>query len=291
MTLLNGQYELDGFVFGDGCPVKVADVNHGDRVVFDQDTKVPGGDGRLMGRDTEDGPEWVFDLLVRGAGGEAEVLETVEAARAAWEGPRSMPGAVSPLRYAIGGRIRRIYGRPRRFRPFVKGPTSEAGLARVLATFQLADPLIYDDTPQSLDLSLTPEGAAALTLPAELPWTLGALAGQRQGIVHVEGRAPTPFRLTFHGPTSGTATGLWAQGPGWRVDLPTAVVAWDQRIVVDTRAHTVRRSDGVSLAGAARGRFLAARLRPGAQEIAWGATDPTLTARAEIEWHPAYYSL
>lgn len=285
-----GVYELDGLAMGPGTEINVASVDQGGRLVRTQDTAAPGRDGRLMGRDTTDGPEWTFDLSVNGGGG-AGTFDVVEALRGAWEREHE-PGELSVLRYALPGRVRRVYGRPREFSPVSRATHMGWHFDHypVLATFQLADPLVYDDAAVVLDLPLvsTPEGV--LTLPATLPWVLGGRSGQRAGEVVVGGRAAVPFELTFHGPASGTASGFWAEGAGWRIDLATTL-AWDQSVTVDTRTSTVLRNDGRSLAGSARGRFLTARLQPGQQEVRWGCNDPTATASMTLTHRPGYYSI
>lgn len=286
-----GAFDLDGYEFGTPeHDVWVRNLDPGDRVVRNQDHARPGGDGLLMGRDWREGPEWTLDLLVK-AGGGAATYDALEVLRGAWD-RRHGPGELSVLRYALPGRVRRVYGRPRRFAGDMDSVRQGWHWDRypVLATFQLADPLHYDDEARVLDLTLTSTPEGVLTLPATLPWVLGGRAGQRQGEVHVAGDAPVPFEVTFHGPASGTASGFWAQGAGWRIDLD-ATLAWDQSATVDTRTSTVTRSDGRSLAGSARGRFLTARLSPGQQEISWGCTDATGTARMTLTHRPGYYSI
>lgn len=286
----DGRFDLNGFEFGAGTEVKVRMLDTGSRVVRDQDWPNPAGDGLLMGEDREEGDEWTFDLVVKGGGG-AATFDLAEALRGAWK-RRHGPGEYSVLRYGLPGRRRRVYGRPRRFAP--TGRAVKEGWHfnhyPVLATFRLADPLVYDDEARVLDLGLVQSEQGGVVLPATLPWVLAGREGRRDGQVTVEGHAEVPFTLTFHGPTSGTATGWWAQGRGWRVDLD-APIAWDQSVTIDTRSGTVLRSDGVSLAGAARGRFLSARLRPGAQEVSWGANDPTGTARMRLVHHPGFHSI
>lgn len=286
----DGSFDLNGQMFGAGTQVRVRAFEPGDRIVRHQDVDRPGRDGRLMGRDSVDGPEWTFDLIVKGGGG-ADTFDLLDQIRTAWERSHR-PGELSVLRYALPGRVRRVYGRPRRFAPNMQSVKHGWHFDHypVLATFQLTDPLIYADTASVLDLALGTASTEGVTWPVTWPVVWGSTPGQRQGEVVVGGDAPVPFEVTFHGPSTGNASGFWAAGAGWRIDLDTTL-AWDQSATVDTRTSTVTRNDGRSLAGSARGRFLTARLSPGQQEISWGATDATGTARMTLTHRPGYWSL
>lgn len=286
--MLDGQYALDGFTFGRGTPIGVRSVDRGANVVRNQDHPAPGRPGRMMGHDIEDGGEWTLELMARAASGPAVKAALAELAEA-WRRPYRA-GQFSVLRWQEYGQVRRVYGRARDFRDFAHPHLIESGRIPTLATFQLADPIVYDDAAHSLDLGLLSAPGGGVVWPVSFPFVWGSAPGRRDGEVVVGGRVPVPFELTFHGPASGSASGFWAAGAGWRVDL-AATLAWDQSVTIDTRTGTVLRSDGRSLAGNARGRFLTARLQPGAQEVSWGATDPTGTARMTLTHRPGHWSI
>lgn len=270
-----------------GPVLVVRDFDPGEMTLREQSTPSPSSDEVTFGREYQTPPVWTFDIAAL-AEDPADVADVLAALAHAWR-PAALrePGAVVEMTVATAGGDRLVYGRPGRFVPD-SGATPDAGT--VLATFRLADPLVYDATARTLELDLLTAAGGSVILPAVLPWRLGAAAGTRQGVITVAGLAPVPMQITFLGPTTGTASGLWARGAGWRVDLDMDL-AFDQSVTVDTRAHTVTRSDGLSMISAASGRFLSARLTPGVQEVAWGASDPTATARMVLTWREATRTL
>ncbi|MGL5850182.1 MAG: hypothetical protein ACRCZD_05290, partial [Phycicoccus sp.] len=208
----------------------------------------------------------------------------------AWDASavRSTPGALSVLRYNLGGRVRRVYGRPRRFSVAMR-TTLWSGVTAAVADFQLADVLHYDDELQSVGVSIVPASTGGLVSPLKSPLsTLGG--GARQGVISVGGSAPTPFRATVRGPI----TNPWIAGPGWRIELATTLAS-DQSITINTRpgASSVLRQDGASMAGSLSRttRLSTAVLRPGPSEITFGGTDPTGTASCTLTWRNAHHSL
>jgi hypothetical protein len=234
---------------------------------------------------------YAFDLVTNRDNG-PHALETAAALAKAWRaGIDTVPGVVFPLRYFTGGRLRRAYGRPRRFAGPGPDLMTRSGAAKITADFQCADELHSDDVEQSLTLTVVGTAAGGgYVLPAVLP-TLTAPGAQRQGVVTVGGDAPAPFEVTVHGPVSAP----WVSGPGWRLDFPTLSLAYDRAVTVSTYpwALTVLRDDGADLSGslALTSRLLSARLRPGAATITFGGVDPTNTATATVRWRPAWWSL
>lgn len=289
--MIDGEFELDGVRWGGrrSAALLVEDFTPEGAEIENQDAQRPGGHGLLAGRDMLGGASWSWDVSTNHRDGQAALAEA-RALAAVWRSYVNDPHRLAVLRHKAGGEVRRVYGRPRRFAPPRWDILTVQGRGRIVMDFQLTDPLIYDDTPSVLELALTGTSGEGVRWPVTFPFVWGSAPGRRDGEVIVGGRADVPFTLTFHGPSSGTASAFWAQGPGWRVDLSTTL-AWDQSATVDTRTSTVTRSDGRSLAGDARGRFLTARLQPGAQEIAWGATDPTNTASMTLTHHAGYHSL
>jgi hypothetical protein len=289
----DGYFELAGVGFSgyrDEIPLGVLGLDTGSAEVRDQDKPNPVGDGVLFGRDTLGGPTWAFDINTD-APDATSALAHASRLATAWRSGRDQTGVALPLTYHTGGRVRRVYGRPRRY----SGPTPDLmtnkGKARITADFQCVDHLHYDEAQRSVTVRLVTDTSGGWVLPDQ--WPIDTLAGgQRQGVIDdVGGDATTPFRLQFTGPISAP----WAAGPGWRVELPDLTLAYDQYVTVLTHpwALTVTRNDGANLAGALspRTRLLQARMRPGKGEFTFGGIDPTNTATCTLSWRPAWHGL
>lgn len=293
IALQPGQFALSGVAFGRRCPMVVTSFEPGEPEERNQDADNPVSDGVMVGIDRLGGATWTFELATNRAdmaGARASAREFA----AAWrKGKASAPGVLVPLRYRLADTddTFRVYGRPGRY----AGPNGDVvmrqGAARIVCEFRVSDPLAYDDAQASLSLSLVTDGGTGTVLPVTLPTVLGVPDGLRQGVVNVAGDAGTPMLIEITGPVTGTASSPSVRGPGWRVELPGLEVAYDETVVIDTRARTVTKN-GVSVAGfLSRKSSLAARLMPGSQELVFGCTDSTNTARATVLWRPAYWSL
>lgn len=293
-VLSDGGFELDGFQFGgefDSVVVQPGGFDPGttDWRVQDQDS--PSGDGVTFGRDLLSGPTWGFTFLTNEYTA-ADALNSLEALAGLWLGNanRSVPGAVSVLRYNIGGRTRRVYGRPRRWSLGVT-PDLWGGVAPVIADFRREGALHYDDELRTISVGIVPASTGGLLAPLASPLST-ASGGARSGVIDsVGGTAPAPFIALIHGPI----TNPWIAGPGWRFDFLTTL-AYDQSLAIDTRpwAKTILRQDGASLAGTlirASTALSDARLLPGGAELTFGGIDATGTATCLVSWRPTYHSL
>lgn len=285
-TLAHGDFELNGYKFSGNpdSPLYVVGLGLGVVAVRDQDVDNPVGDGRIFGQDRESGPTWAFEFRV-GPGAVDDTLAELARVTRAWRTAPRGPGQESVLRYAVGNRTRRIYGRPRSLAP---DPTLLHSLGYLAASgeFVTADGYHYADEVDSVRLSLIPGNAGGLVSPLVSPLTTVA-GGQRQGIVQVAGDASTPMEITFYGPI----TNPGVSSTGWSIRL-NASLAYDQSVTLDTRRGTVRRNDGANLAGSlSRTSYLPdAQLRPGNREIIFTGTDATGTSSCAVSWRPAYYS-
>lgn len=286
--MIDGTFTLDDYAFGtEDHEVWVQELDLGTRAPVARDEHIQGGLGRMMGRDGEDAPEWTFDLRVRAGD---QTYDALGRLRAAWQGPAE-PGALSVLRYALPGRQRRVYGRPRRFTPDTDAVRHawHFGRAPVLATFQLADPRHFDDVARSVTLSIVPASVGGLEAPLVAPLSTVRSSAPRAGVVDVHGDAPAPVTVTFRGPI----TDPWVTGPGWQVGLSGAL-ADDQTVTIDALAATATLTPGGASVGGRltrQTRLRDAALRPGQQELAFGGSDETGTATATVTWRDAWWSL
>ena len=276
---------LDGYRFGAGTSVKIMDFIVGQRAVRDQDTDRHPQHGRHMGQDSDDGPELTLDLSVRAGGAEANLNEAGRL-RAAWQGKQD-PGELSVLTYALPGRVRRAYGRPRRF----SAPNLHSALHEnrypVLATFQMEDPWFYDDTERSTTLRIIPTSeVGGFIFPLLIPWSTTRSGAPMSRIADVRGDAPAPYSVTFRGPVRDP----WVDVAGQRLRL-TGALAWDQTVTLDGRTRTVTRQDGASVVGMLHptARLSGMALDPGSHDVTFGGVDPTGTATATLAWRDAYY--
>lgn len=282
-SLTEGDFDLDGHVLGREHRTFVTAFKPGASNWIVQDEQNPVASQLRMGRDFLGPPGWDFNLAVHGRNAE-EVLAELSALMGKWNNPLRTPETEQVLRYCIAGRVRRIYGRARKFG---YNPNASLAAGRILASgsFQTKDSCHYADEAESLHLSLIPGNAGGLFSPLVSPLTTVA-GGTRQGIVTVDGDAPAPMEITFRGPVTNPS----ASSTGWVVSLNTSL-AYDQSVTVDTRRGTVFRNDGASLGGAlSRHTYLPeARLQPGAREVVFTGTDPTGTASCTVVWRPTYY--
>lgn len=297
--LSEGQYELDGFVFGKDTemPVLESGFDPGSAEVTDQDVLRPQGDGSLVGRDYLDGPEKSLTIgVLDGTDARSHAALLARAWRA--DHVRMTPGAHSVLRYRRAGVTYRCLGRARKFGLSVEQVTYHY-FEQAVATFKLSQPEMYvedtleqggglndpDQRQNRLVLKLIPvPTGGGLRLPARLPWRLAPGSGAMSGTVEVTSLSAAPFQVEVHGPISGRLSGFTLTGPDWTIQS-SASVAYDQVVRIDTATHTVTRGTGQSLAGTLSwDSDLSARLEPGRQTLTFDGDDPSNTAYAVITW-------
>lgn len=290
----DGEFELDGYRFGCGHPVGLLGPSGWDtgvREVRSQDVDRPGAHGALFGRDYDSAPEWTFTFRTRNRDHEV-AWDTIDEFRTAWQASQGV-GELSVLKYGLPGRVRKVYGRPRRFALDDDAASQGITIGRIagLATFQLSDPRSFGADPGNtgeVTLTLVPESTGGLIAPLVSPLTTTRRGGVRAGVVHNTGDAPSPVSVTFYGPVANPKI----YGVGWEIGI-TGNLAYDEQITVDALGMTVRRQDGANVGGrlTRATRLNKAALQPGAQEIWFTGADATGTARAVVSWAAAYWSL
>jgi hypothetical protein len=286
MPVGDWQFELDGMIFGRGTPWKVLAWDTTSAEVRTQDSSRPRRDGIYFGRDRKAGATWTFDVVANRLLDEAEALTLLGPLSMAWSGDdvRERPNAVVPLRYSIGGRARRVYGRPRRFSPV--WDTMVVGRLPVVMDFQCRDHLFYDDVERTLVLDQVPVGSTGLTEPLSEPLSTQPF-GSRPGVVNNVGDAPTPLVVRFDGPSTDPSLSLTG---GDAIELRISLATSDS-VTVDTDAGTVLLNGTGNVSGKLTRASRFFRLPPGNQELRYAALDPTATSKAAVTYRPAYTSL
>lgn len=292
--LLEEEFELDGYVFGGihGYHRRVttlgSGVDPGSVSVRAQDAEIDGWDGVRFGRDVLGAPEWSFTLGVRS---DLDVWEELAGLTRVWRAPSNRrPGGVSVLRYRRNGRSYRMFGRPRKL-DLKPAARKNDEFQQVVATFMLAEPSMYLETPRQganvVDLTLLPtDTSGGLVWPAIAPFEFRAGSSTRHGGTVVGGTGDAPFTATITGPISGALSRPRIAGGGWEI-ASSVTVPPSSTLVIDTRTQTIQ-LDGVNVPGSlSRTSRLTARLTPGAQTLTFAGSDPSNTARCRFEWFDA----
>lgn len=292
-ALLEGQFALDGYVFGARTdPVFLLesglDVGGADMRV--QDQPHPFTDQMMFGRDVTTPPVWTFSLgAISGEGdGDGSVYGVIDGFAAAWGawGKRGTPGAVCELAYRRAGVTRVVYGRPRQWA--IETPKRLQHRLRVLtAQFQLADSRVYSaDWSEMVLGTVHTSTSSGVVFPVVFPTFFGSAPQSRAGWVTVTSPVPAPFTVTITPPVVGSASGFKVWSSGWEIELPVTLVP-GRTLTVDTGTGVVALNGTPASTGVGRASNLAARLQPGAQEVQFTANDPSATVTATIRWREA----
>lgn len=286
------QWELDGYVFGLGRPMLVVEdgFDPGSASWRTQDQSYASGDGKAYGVDYLDAPTWAFDGGCD-AQDTASALKTLADFTRAWraEETRRTPGAVLPLRYRIAGRVRRVYGRPRRLS---HAPTNRilGGWLPITADFDCADALHYDDTEASTSIGITVSQNGGLTAPLMEPLSTVTAGAETESGIIVGGDAPTWAVVTFTGPVSNP----YVEVGDWHCGL-RGTLAEGEEVTIDSRpwARSVIRNDGASMGGSLdRKTYLdQMKLPPGQHAIVYGGGSEVANSTATVRWRSAYHAL
>jgi hypothetical protein len=294
VELIDGQYEVDGLLLGEGTPYVVREFEDGglpERIT--QDSPQSYDDGIVFGADRFGGMLHVFDVLAETAGGGA-AFDAAQAARRVWRGDavRRSPGAVQVLRVKRpGAPTRRVYGRTGRFTP-VMSRNSGVGLVPYVADFRGADDRWYDDEPVSEVLGIVPPTTSGFTFPAVFPMT-SAEVTERPGILNHPGDVDTWPVLTIAGPVTNPALELRVDGARvWLFEVAASLAA-GQVLTVDTRpwVRTLLRQDGANMSGErtrATSPIADIKIPPGLSTILFRGSDISGTAQASVTFEPAY---
>lgn len=288
MTLVDFQFELGGVVFGKGQPVRVRTLDTGTSTTRNQDHDGP-GDYRWFGRDWITPADWVFELHTRTDGGPAAALQAASELGSVWDAvaTRGTPGAVLPLRYRMAGRVRRVYGRPRRWSA-PPARTIHAGYLPIVADFARSDGNHYDDTERSVSSDLTGStNPLGISSPVRSPFaaTFGNWTAPTRTAVVGGDRATWPI-IEFRG-----GVNPWAEVAGWRCRV-LASLNWDEVVTVDTRPWVRSSTLNGSYAPLDRGsRLQEMQLPPGNWPVRYGNDSSVGAPSVTVRWRNAWSSL
>lgn len=287
-TLEHEQFELDGYVFGRLCPVNVESVEWGSPEIRQVDSNRPREDGRRFGRDQRGGRTLSFSLFTMGT--DINAMTDLDELAARWDAAaiRAESGAVSVLRWNIGGRSRKVWGRPRQISAdphyFFQGKVM------ITADFETVDHLFYADGVQSTSVSIAPPPVGGMTAPLTDP-LIGTQAGQVQGRVFVTGSTPAWLTTRIYGPILRPEISV---GGSWsatlNVDLRNdeyidiSPIPWDRKV----RKNGKENASGTLTSDSQR--LSQMLITPGQHEVVLRGTDPTGKASAVFSWLSAYHS-
>lgn len=288
-TLNEGQFSLDGYVFGttaDDVVVLKKGLDQSGVSFRSQDTPHPLGDATFFGRDQLTPPSWTFTL---GARTDGDIDEVLEAFVTAWraDAVRSVPGARSSLTYCLNGRERVVYGRPRDF-AVEQGEVADNEFKMIVAQFVLAETVSYGATERTASLSqITTTEGTGLVLPAVPPWALVATYATRAGLITMGSAVPASFIVDLYGPTVGTATDIKVWSSDWLLHFgvtlsPGAVFSYDTATGLATL-------NGAPVAANLKGGSTARpKVSPGSTEVVLTSSDTSNTVTGAIRWRDVF---
>lgn len=280
------QFQIADVVFGIGADVTVEAFDPGSNEWQVQDATAVQGDGVVFGRDFLGGRTWVWTMSADKKS-ERGALSAVGRLSNAWLGSeaRHHSGHVVPLLYKLDGRVRRVYGRPRRF---AAPPDNRilAGYVPITADFAVIDHRHYDNYLSTVSVNMDISSDGGFIFPVIFP-TSTLPSGEREGKFTSLGDMPTWPIILINGPV----TNPWVRHQDWRIDLNIAIAAGDY-VEIDTRpwARTVLRNGNASVSAALgrRQRLSDIVIFPGNQQIDFGGQGYTSDGACTISWRDAF---
>lgn len=283
------RFRFDGVEFGDKLPLFVTDFDQGTTEYRTNDTERSQGDGMIAGRDFLGGRTWGFSVSTNMRNlPDASALESRLAA--AWHNPkhRNKSLALVPLSYELGGRWRRVYGRPSRYAGIRGDIQAVQGHGRIECDFRIHDPRYFDDVETVLPLPIVPASTGGLMAPLVAPLSTVRSSAPRAGFVDNTGTAPTPLKVIFKGPVVDPYN---RSAAGWEIAL-NATILPGQTVTVDAFAGSVLRGNAPAAGLLTRKTRLSSAVLPtGISDLTFGGVDPTGTASVELRWRNAYWNI
>ena len=288
----------DGFRFGRGTLVHVANSEISSPETRSDDVPVSRADGLMVGRDYYGGLTITFDINIktRSPGDNGAAAKALHRRMAqAWftedtgVGPSRMtPGEVSELYLTDDDRTLITYGRPRDYQPS-RGRT-RAGWIPVTATFKTITHKFYEAQWQHGSITSAPSSSTGFMTPFIPPIT--SYAGQvLDDYLFVDGNTETWLLTKIYGPISSP----WVEVTNYynietSSDFSLGPGEW---LEIDPRpwARKVMKNGTTPVAGkfkASSRRLSMQTLPPGVHKVTLHGIDPTGTARLETSWRNAW---
>lgn len=283
--LVEAQFDLDGYLFGGaGHPVQVlADgVDFGSPDIRGNDSDRPRADGRTFGREWRSGRTITIEVAVLDEAPQGALVE-LGRLTAAWDATavRRHTEVTQVLRWRLGGRTRRVWGRARRVAP----DPNRYYVGKIVTTlaFDSEGPYTFGDEPAINTLGITSSSTGGFVFPVSFPLHTSGV-GEIQGGIDVAGDVPAPVVLTIRGPISDPVVEAIGQ---WRLQL-LGQFAHDEVVTVDSRPWSQRvvNNFGQNLAGrlsTSSPRLPDVRLDPGVRAVVLKGVDSTGTASLDVE--------
>lgn len=294
--LLEGQYALEAYgeelIFGGNktTPYYIQEVDFGEAEMANNTVSSPRSDGRIFGRDYRSGRTILFTGNIITPAGPTTALDALDAIESAWdpEELRTQPGDVAVLRMRRGGRIRRVYGRPRRFKS-TPGATRRGWIPFTM-DFETSDHRYYSDAEFVETIGMIPRSQGGLIGPLQGP-LIAAGTNDGSGILSVHGSKPSWLIVRINGPIVNPVIELVGF---WKYQL-NITLAYDQWILIDPTPWTrmVRRNDGANFAGeftADSVTLSEMRIPKGTHQLLLSGIDATKTATAQAYWRDTFAS-
>lgn len=288
------QFELDGYVFGYGCPIEIKPdgFQPSGTSLRTSDAELPTGDGARPGVDRKAIDTWKFSLYTN-CETEEEAYAALAQIQKAWDADdtRLEPGEVVALRYQLAGQRRVVFGRPRRFTPVINND-SLGGMIPIQCDFDVLYPQVFEDELQTKKVPIGPpiDVYAGLLVPFIPPVTLSAGASERKSEVTIGGDMKTPISLTITGPV---AEGASVQIGDWICELRDAVLVGDP-VTVDARPWVraaTTQSGGSVRVNPRTTRISKMVLPPGTHSVVFRGEDQTVQASVQVSWRNARRSI
>lgn len=288
-----GQYQLgDDIVFGTRSPwivknkhlVQSFDVS--DSSGYYGDAQYPNEDGTKFGVDFISGMVLTFDIALWNRGNQG--YDDLARLKKAWKNKkyRQTPNALTTIRMNRGGRTRRCYGRPRKFKETYG--TIERGWAPITCDFQCADVVFYDDQETQHTVGLSNPPTAGLVLPATAPLSITQYAEAYTNIL-VDGDYDTWPVFVIRGPVVNPTI---AYDNKWKMQLAINL-NFSESLAIDTRPwHRTTLLNGlINKSGFFTAQSPVMRqmqLEPGFHDIVYTGSDASLTSTLSIGWRSAW---